>query len=39
MNEIGEPEQTRNELDSFLIMFCKCILVADYVQSVYQQVF
>lgn len=39
MNETGEPEQTRNELASFLIMFCKYILVADYVQSVYQQVF
>lgn len=39
MNEIGKPEQTRNELASFLIMFCKYILVVDYVQSVYQQVF
>lgn len=39
MNEIGQPEQPRNELASFLIMFCKYILVADYVQSMYQQVF
>lgn len=39
MNEIGQPEQTGNELASFFIMFCKYILVADYVQSMYQQVF
>lgn len=39
MNETGQPEQTRKELASFLIMFCKYILVAGDVQSVYQQVF
>ena len=39
MNEIGKAEQTRNELASFLIMFCKYLFVIDYMQSVYWQVF
>lgn len=38
MNEIRKPERTRNELASFLIMFCKYLFVIDYVQSMYWQV-
>lgn len=38
MNKIGKPEQTRNELASFLIMFCKYPFVIDNMQSVYWQV-